>query len=228
MGQIRTRAEYLKHFEGEVPENTRQSEALKVALDIRKFEIELYWKRAAYFWIFIAATLAGYFLLQRDNNDSFDSIYVVTCLGFTFSLAWYFVNRGSKSWQRNWEMQVDLLEDDIIGPLYKSEVSRYNNKFWHLTAGYHFSPSRINQLLGVFITVVWLGLMARTLVLAEWTRSSNVWTAGGMSTLTLVVCASFWFAGRSNDSTKIRAIEHSLRVYADKQDQELDRSDRGS
>ena len=34
--------------------------AHKIALDVRKFEIELYWKRATYFWTFIAATLAEY------------------------------------------------------------------------------------------------------------------------------------------------------------------------
>ena len=32
-------------------------EALKQAYEIRKFEIELYWKRATYFWTFIGAAL---------------------------------------------------------------------------------------------------------------------------------------------------------------------------
>ena len=34
-----------------------------IALDIRKFEIDLYWKRAAYFWTFIAAAFGAYFLM---------------------------------------------------------------------------------------------------------------------------------------------------------------------
>jgi hypothetical protein len=37
--------------------------ALEHALDIRKFEIELYWKRASYFWTLIAAAFAAYFLI---------------------------------------------------------------------------------------------------------------------------------------------------------------------
>ncbi len=37
--------------------------ALERAIDIRKFEIDLYWKRAAYFWTFIAATSAGFFAI---------------------------------------------------------------------------------------------------------------------------------------------------------------------
>jgi len=216
VGELRSRSVYIKHFAGQPLTDARQVEALRVALDIRKFEIELYWKRAAYFWTFIAATLAGYFLLQqRANQDSFDSIYMVTCLGFTFSLAWYFVNRGSKSWQRNWEAQVDLLEDEIMGPLYKSEINRYRNRFWDLTAGYHFSPSRINQLLGVFVTVVWIGLMIRTLLMADWSLASHWWTAAVMSGLTLLTCAAFWFMGRSSEATGPRGIDHSLRAYTD-------------
>jgi hypothetical protein len=216
LAETRSRSGYLKHFEAAPLDKTRQLEALRVALDIRKFEIELYWKRAAYFWTFIAATLAGYVLLQQKAGpDSFEATYMVTCLGFTFSLAWYFVNRGSKSWQRNWEAQVDLLEDEVIGPLYKSEINRYGSKFWDLTAGYHFSPSRINQLLGVFVTVVWLGLIVRTLSIFDWSRPSHKWTFAVMSILTVSTCAAFWFVGRSSEATSIRWIHHSLRKYED-------------
>jgi hypothetical protein len=48
----------------------RRVEALKYAHDIRKFEIELYWKRAAYFWTFIGAAFAGYFVIQKDGELS--------------------------------------------------------------------------------------------------------------------------------------------------------------
>lgn len=217
MSRLRFRSDCLADFSGEARTGTRQAEALRVAHDIRKFEIELYWKRAAYFWTFIAAALAGYVLLQqRAQGDSFESTYILTCLGFTFSLAWYLVNRGSKSWQRNWEAQVDLLEDEVTGPLYKSEINRYGERLWELTAGYHFSPSRINQLLGVFVTLVWLGLIVRTLKVAEWSRAEHTWTAMAMSVLTLSACAAFWLCGRSSEATDVRRINHSLRTYADK------------
>ena len=45
-----------------------RTEALKAALDIRKFEIELYWKRAAYFWTLIAASFAGYGAVQASQT----------------------------------------------------------------------------------------------------------------------------------------------------------------
>lgn len=214
MTKSKTRSDYLTNYAGQPLQDARQSEALRIAHEIRRFEIELYWKRAAYFWTFIAASLAGYFLLQEQQHSHvFESTYIVSCLGFVFSLAWYLVNRGSKSWQRNWEAQVDLLEDEISGPLYKSEINRYNHNLWDLTAGYHFSPSRINQLLGVIITLVWLGLIIRTLWFADWSQLSHLTTVVAMSILTVGAVASFWIWGRSSEPTGLRRVRHSLRRY---------------
>jgi hypothetical protein len=214
MSDAKTRSEYLRHILGEPASAGRQSEALRTALDIRKFEIELYWKRATYFWTFIAASLAGYFLLQqRGADESFESTYVVTCVGFVFSTAWYFVNRGSKAWQRNWEAHVDLLEDEIIGPLYKTVLNRYADHFWDVTAGYHFSPSKINQLLGLFVMMVWLGLIARTLLLCDWSQPSYAWTAGVMSILTALACGSFWSFGRTSKIVEELTVELDARRY---------------
>jgi len=67
--------------------------ALQLAHDIRKFEIDLYWKRATYFWTFIAATFAGYFAIQAGND--FASVYVVTCLGFCFLWAGIMSTEGA-------------------------------------------------------------------------------------------------------------------------------------
>ena len=40
---------------------------LEKALDIRKFEIELYWNRSKYFWTFIGVTFGGFFALQLSG-----------------------------------------------------------------------------------------------------------------------------------------------------------------
>src|SRR5712691_902616 len=191
--------EYLRHFSRD-----RRSEALKHAHDIRKFEIELYWKRATYFWTFIAAAFAGYFALQKEGE--FASVYVVTCLGFLFSLGWYFVNRGSGSWQRNWENHVDLLEDAVTGPLYKTLIDRGSYNFWHLAEPYSFSPSRINNILALSVTFVWLFLIARTLWKARaylpisippFMPSISV-TAIGMTVLTIVTSGLLILKGRAS------------------------------
>ena len=43
---------------------------LKVALDIRKFEIELYWKRTTFFWAFLVAIYTAYFYICHNCGDN--------------------------------------------------------------------------------------------------------------------------------------------------------------
>jgi hypothetical protein len=177
MSEQITRDEYLLDF----PSGKVREEALKQALDIRKFEIDLYWKRATYFWAFIAASFAGYFALQSSSDPA--NIYIVACLGFLFSLAWYLVNRGSGAWQRNWEKHVDLLEDEIMGPLYKTLMNRRIYRLRDIAEPYAFSPSRINNLLSFGIMVAWLILIMRTLFKA--------WSFLPFQSLTIVAMTVF-------------------------------------
>ena len=129
-------------------------------MDIRKFEIEFYWKRATYFWTFTAAAIAGYTVIQRisDEHSRGELSLLLVCLGVIFSLAWYLVNRGSKFWQNNWERHVDMLEDATIGPLYKiilsEEDSNRNIARRILTDTGTFSVTKINQILSFFILLV--------------------------------------------------------------------------
>jgi ABC-type multidrug transport system fused ATPase/permease subunit len=137
--------------------------ALKYALDIRKFEIELYWKRATYFWAFIAAIFAGYLVLivnKHQNHIEAKYFIILTLLGFVFSISWYLVNRGSKFWQQNWEMHVDFLEDETIGSLYRI-ISNPKNYKWYkvLTHGYPCSVSKINQVLSFMVSIIWIYLL---------------------------------------------------------------------
>jgi hypothetical protein len=139
-----------------------REDALKYALDIRKFEIDLYWKRAAYFWTLIAASFAGYFGLQNTAAKDEYSIFVVSCIGLVISFAWYLVNRGSKYWQENWERHVDVLAEKIVGPLYRTTLSR--EPWWFVLRPYEafpFSVSRVNQTVSLFITLLWSGLALR-------------------------------------------------------------------
>lgn len=114
-----------EQYEQDFFDERRRKEALEHALDIRKFEIELYWKRAAYFWTFIGAAFAGFIAVQASAADNKQDLSVMlSCIGMVFSFAWVCVNRGSKQWQENWEKHVDMLEDGITGPLYKVILSR--------------------------------------------------------------------------------------------------------
>jgi amino acid transporter len=134
--------------------------ALECALDIRKFEIDLYWKRAGYFWTLIAVTFTGYFGLAASEQASKHPrlSFLICCIGLVLSIAWYFVNWGSKYWQENWEQHVDLLEDEHMGPLYKMTNAHEKYRFWDLCAGYPFSVSKVNQLVSLFVVCIWAGL----------------------------------------------------------------------
>lgn len=143
---------------------SKAKRALETALDIRKFEIELYWKRAAYFWVFTGAALAGYLTALTGNEVQNRSLALLltSCIGLVFAIAWYFVNRASKYWQLNWEFHVDALEDTETGPLYKTVLEEKSVKFWRLQGSYPFSVSKINQWLSLFVAVLFAALLCNT------------------------------------------------------------------
>lgn len=131
---------------------------LKEALDIRKFEIELYWKRTTYYWAFVAVIFAGYFLLNTkgEGNNLGEIKIIVAILGLLFSFGWYLSNRGSKYWQENWEKHVTLLQNDYLGELYNTVLSWKNMKRRYIFKSYPYSVSRINQILSFIISFVWV------------------------------------------------------------------------
>jgi hypothetical protein len=163
--------------------------ALNLALDIRKFEISLYWQRAAYFWALIAAAFAGYFVILSAEKlvDNLYLAYVVSCIGFIFSWAWFLVNTGSKYWQENWENHVDMLEDGVVGPLYKTILHRPSTR--NLIERYAFGPqaisvSRVNLGVSLFTLCIWIALIWHSL--PPFDRASPVsWQRVGIGMLTL-------------------------------------------
>ena len=180
--------------------------ALEKALDIRKFEIDLYWKRAAYFWAFIAVAFGGYFAVLKSDGAGSSDVFIINCLGLTFSVAWYFANRGSKFWQQNWERHVDELEDAVTGPLYKTILNRKQYRFFPLTGPFAFSVSKINTLLSLFVIFIWLFLaiqsISEILGINECFRGANVLcltvlTAGG-------ICSLYCYGktGKRDDETR--------------------------
>lgn len=112
----------------------------------KNFEIENYWKRANYFWVFQVTTFAGYFtfLASEQYPKHTEILYFVTCIGIIASFAWHFTNKGSKVWQRNWEIHTDMLENYVTGPLYKT-----------VTAQKTYSVSKINEIVSRFFITIW-------------------------------------------------------------------------
>ncbi|MGP8172973.1 MAG: hypothetical protein ACLP7O_00330 [Terracidiphilus sp.] len=211
--------EYSQAF-GELSSSDK-CKALNIALEIRKFEIELYWKRATYFWAFIATALAGYVAALTTKSTDLqpseraEALIVSSCLGFVFSIAWYFVNRASKFWQENWEKHVDLLEDAVIGPLYKTVLNDNDLRFWRLWGPYSFSVSKINQILSLFVVMIFLLLAGAAL----WKCFCIGWSTGPFSIatviLTIVAVVILSWKGQT------RAPEKMSRVHANKRKTEI-------
>jgi len=164
---IENHADYLDEFKGKAKEADKKAyHALQVALDTRKFEIELYWKRATYFWAFIAASVTAYFLiLTSDNISNYKHLtIIISLIGYLFSLGWYFVNRGSKYWQENWERHVGNLEHKVIGPLFTWCKVPEKTKWHEFLKGFPMSVSKVNQFLSFVMVVFWFFLFVYSLL----------------------------------------------------------------
>jgi hypothetical protein len=165
MKEINSKGDYNKTYPTSIDIKVPQyDKRLDCILDIRKFEIELYWKRAAYFWTFIAATFAGYGISISSNYSNSDNHlkfqFILICLGIAFSYSWFLVNKGSKFWQVNWEKHLDLTENREIGSLYKTVINpKYYSSFWNPIKPYAISVSKINQLLSLFVFLIWIFLL---------------------------------------------------------------------
>jgi hypothetical protein len=135
------------------PDASKLKAARKLAHKIRQFEIELYWKRATYFWAFqlIAFTALG--LLLKDGHISplgqlpLGRLLIPAPIGVITAFAGYLTARGSKFWQENWEAHVDLLEDETQERLTHVILCRDRPQF---------SVSRVNQQLLLYLTLGWL------------------------------------------------------------------------
>jgi hypothetical protein len=194
--------EYRKEFSCGKAKN-----ALENALEIRTFEIDLYWKRSAYFWTFIAGTFAGYGALQASSSPAKTDLSVyLSCLGLVFSFGWFCANKGSKQWQENWENHVDMLEDAENGPLYKTVLTRpeedgavdYVRRL--ITGPAALSVSRINQIISLFVTVLWVQLLITTL--PPFSREARInWAYVIIIALTALTCVGFLTFGQTHMGT---------------------------
>lgn len=160
-----TREDYDKNFENQasvLDENTDKTSKLhlayKQASEIRKFEIELFWKRATFFWAFIVAIYTAYYhvltVIYKSEKGSYSTyqhgelpLVLLAGLGLFFCVSWLLSSYGSKHWQENWENHLMLLEDNVTGPLHKT--------YEH---GKAFSESKIVIAAGWVVSVCSYGL----------------------------------------------------------------------
>lgn len=138
--------------EGTYMKDSRLAKAYETVLDVRKFEIDLYWKRSSSFWLLVGGITAGLGLLFGMKSGggarllSPRLVEMACCFlsaaGCFVCIAWTFLNKGSKFWQRNWEYQVQVLEDLVVGPLYKTVLAQQDTKKM-------YSVTRLNECIAI-------------------------------------------------------------------------------
>lgn len=175
-----TTQEYLRKYDKTKPQQEHPLKpALEQALENRRFEIELYWKRSTYFWTISTVILGGYVSIAKDTcnsipcNSAFSSSPIaglaptlIAWIGLILAVSWYLANKGSKFWMENWENQVAILSEEVIGPIYstilhRSSIGVDGNKCSYvcsLISPQKPSPvsvSKINHYVSAFFILVW-------------------------------------------------------------------------
>ncbi len=130
-----------RYFEALGTRDESKCESARVlAHEIFKFEVELYWKRATYFWAFQLVAFAALGLLFKDGKLSDPRLLVIPAsIGVITAFAGFLTARGSKFWQVNWESHVDLLESEVNMRLTQVIMCR--------KSGPQFSVTRVNESL---------------------------------------------------------------------------------
>lgn len=182
-----THIPYLENMKSKTEKYEKESKlakAYEVALDTRKFEIELYWKRATYFWAIAAVVLGAIGLIVANSiKDGRLMTYPIlfmletlSCVGFIVTKAWQYVNLGGKFWQHNWELHVDVLEQEVLFPMFRtviaecsaeSEAGNLAEQASPISDNLQvvFSPSKVNDHLGHFLNMIFVVIGLSTLAL---------------------------------------------------------------
>jgi len=133
---------------------------LELAVETRKLEIDLFWRRSFFFWGFISASFIAYASLYKEKAIGLE--LVISSFGFICSFAWSLVNRGSKYWQENWERKVEQVECEVLGEPFFAEREEVQKPEIMWLRARQFSVSKLAIALSDFTVVLWLALMAWT------------------------------------------------------------------
>jgi len=121
--------------------------ALARAHELRKFEIENYWKRSSYFWGFQLVAFGALALSAKDGNFRPQVVLIVAVLGALAALTAILSAKGSKFWQENWEAHVDFLEVAVEGRLHTTAL---------LSDTVSYSVSRVNERFLQMLLAGWI------------------------------------------------------------------------
>lgn len=157
--------------------------AHNLANECRNKEIDRFWERGKYFWAFILASYTAHFsilgtLFYGDKFNHFKNInniyleilkqtpyfikialLITSFLALFFSVSWILINKGSKFWQKNWEEHVDMLENKIVGKLYKTYLNtedrtQFSPKIIGNLDAYDYSVSKVTLFGSIVLSFI--------------------------------------------------------------------------
>ena len=130
-------------------------------LELRRFEIENFWKRTLFFWGTIAFIYAGYFNANLKNYQ-----IVIPLIGLLFNIIFSFSIRGSKYWQEHWEEMAVIYENELNFILFKNDTQSIVNENSKsiFTKPYRFSVSKLTMLLSDLSVLLWFILWVQQMV----------------------------------------------------------------
>lgn len=199
-------------------------ESYDKAHDIRKFEIELYWKRTTYIWTLVAALItacailaAAYYrvhdtdplkdrALSETRNFLLVSLAGLSFFGVIITITSSFILKSGEYWQKNWEYHVSLLEPLFSGRLYSSLLDK--NKKRYSIAGLN------NFLYSIFLLLWVLIFLIITLLLSKdfpaWYYLSPLIIFGTTFLLTNTIIS--WMTRRTTNISQIKISQWGVEV----------------
>lgn len=168
--------ETVKNMNEKVEENTRLYRAFQTALQTREFEINLFWKRALFFWGFISVGFVAYWRVVESiygKNGFPDSdtlkipLIAISVVINLFCLFFHLANKGSKYWQENWEAHIALLEPRVMGDLFMTTIKKDETCFFVTFLKslfcpaflYDFSVSKLTTFVSLIMVIASWGMV---------------------------------------------------------------------
>lgn len=174
-------AAYLAQF----PLDKREK-ALEYAIQERRLEIELYWKRATYIITLNAAALTAFFLAAKIDDQKSQTLLMILIgvFGMVVSFVAMGINFGGKFWQQHWERMVELLENDVIGPLYKTATDREKKSSWDTSVP--ISVTKANLILSCLLFGTWLSITGYKVGATTSWFLATLWVLGAFGAMSLL------------------------------------------